>query len=120
MVIKKAENMPTGANAVTVQPERKHHGFQPGQSGNPAGSRPLRERQDQLRSAIKIELGDALSLADSVLVDRCVELLTTRSRSHVDNVRAVNIANRILRELREKYCLKDETVPTLDMYEKAQ
>jgi hypothetical protein len=75
----------------------------PGTSGNPAGSRVHNPQRQTLQADIEAELGGQVSPADKLLLQRAIELLTRRARSHVDAVRGTNLAHRILTSLRTKY-----------------
>ncbi len=84
-----------------------------GVSGNPAGSRVQDSRRQALQIEITAELGGQVSPADKLLLQRAVELLTRRAKSHVDSVRGINLAHRIIGELRRRYA-QPEVVPSLD------
>jgi hypothetical protein len=94
--------------------QQQHPGFQPGQSGNPAG------RESRAARAVRIEAKarelaqefggyDALSPVDRVLVTQAATLLLRRPKSAEDVVRVANSIQRLLASVALRYGRRSAT-----------
>jgi hypothetical protein len=79
-------------------------------SGNTAWLRKQAAKRKMV-AELQRELG-RISTADHALLVRAVDLLHSKPRSPNDQTRALNVADRLLRSLRQKYA-KPERLPTL-------
>jgi hypothetical protein len=67
-----------------------------------------REQHLKLMTDVAADMGgvDALSPGDAILLAEACWLLMSKPRKHVDRVRAINTANRIIEALRERHAPK--------------